>query len=419
MIGDQGSGLDADRLAALGDGLADVVVVVDRAGLIRWANRAAEQLFGEPWQAWAGRSGMDIVHPDDLAMSLLSFDSVQAKQAGTPIEVRLRTPAGWRLMEVIGSHLDVEHLVLTMRDLTQRRRWEVAGDDIARFRAIIQHSASLTVLLRADGTVVSASGAVTRMLGHDPEDVCGGPFTDLVKHEDRPLFQLALDDAVTGPAPGDGPVTVEVRLRSRGGTDVPFELTMVSLLGDPTVEGLVVSGHDITRLRVAQNALEQLAAYDSLTGLFNRRSFHDALEREWLSTQQNGIDSYVVVIDLDDFKAINDRYGHAAGDDALRQVALALHNAVRSPDVYGRVGGDEFAVVLVRCADEGAAVGFVDRFADELRRRPWRHGAAVTASLGYQSLRASESPDAALHAADLAMLGRKAGPRTRKRGLAT
>lgn len=94
-----GSGLEVRQLAVLGDALADIVVVTGRDGRIRWANRAAEQLFGEPWEAWAGRSGMDIVHPDDLAMSLLSLDSVQAKQAGTPIDVRLRTPGGWRLME--------------------------------------------------------------------------------------------------------------------------------------------------------------------------------------------------------------------------------------------------------------------------------------------------------------------------------
>jgi PAS domain S-box-containing protein len=385
MVGDGTFGLDPPGLAALGNALADVVVVIDRDGIIQWANRAAEQLFGEPWEAWAGRSGLDIIHPDDLALSLLSLDSIQAKQAGTPIEVRLRTPVGWRLMEVVGSHLDDHHLVLAMRDLTTRRRWEVAGDDVARFRAIVQHAASLTALLRADGTIVSVSGAVTRMLGHDPEDVCNRPFANLVKEDDQPLFELAFDEAVTGPAPGEGPTTAEVRLRSRGGTEVPFELSIVSLLGDPTVEGVVVSGHDITRLRVAHNSLEHLATRDSLTGLLNRRSF----------------------LDLNGFKAMNDRYGHAAGDDTLCEVARALQEVVRSTDVVGRIGGDEFAVVLVGCDDEDSAVRWVDRLANELRHRQWHGGADITAAVGYESLRESSSGDAALHAADLAMLGRK------------
>lgn len=401
--------LDVGRLAAF-DALADTVVVIAADGAIRWANRAAEQMVGEPLAAWLGRSGMDLVHPADLEMALLSLGSIQKKEAGTPIEVRIAAREGWRLMEVLGSRLDPNHTVVVMRDLTERRRWEVAGDDVAQFRSVVQNAPTLTALLRPDGTVVSVSAAITRQLGHDPEAVCGHAFTQLIDPEERAVFDMALAEA--SGADGGDLATIEVNLCSRTGVSVPFELTVLSLLEDPTVGGLVVSGHDITRLRMAQEALSALATYDSLTGLLNRRSFDAALEREWMLTQRDGIDTYTVVIDLNRFKQLNDQFGHAAGDDALRQAARALHAVIRETDVLGRLGGDEFGVLLIRCGGEAAALGFEDRLRTELGRRRWPHGAQITAAVGYHSLRAAGSPAEALHRADLAMLqAKRADPR--------
>jgi len=396
--------LDVGRLAAF-DSLADALVVIDADGMVRWANHAAEALVGQPLDAWMGRSGLELVHPADLDMAVLSLGTVQKKEAGSPIELRIAAREGWRLMEVLGSHLDERHTVLAMRDLTERRRWEVAGDDVAQFRSVVHNAPTLTVLLRADGTVASVSAAITRQLGHDPEAVCDRRFTDLMDPEERSVFDMAMVEAQS--AAGGRPATIEVDLCSRTGVSVPFELTVLSLLEDPTVNGYVVSGHDITRLRMAQEALSALATYDSLTGLLNRRSFDAALEREWMLTQRDGIDSYVVVIDLNRFKRLNDEFGHASGDEALRQAARALHAVIRETDVLGRLGGDEFGVLLVRCGGEAAALGFADRLATEFSRRIWPHEAEITATVGHSSLRGAETPAEALNRADLAMLDAK------------
>jgi diguanylate cyclase (GGDEF)-like protein len=196
-------------------------------------------------------------------------------------------------------------------------------------------------------------------------------------------------------------------LTNANGDGVPFELTVVSLLDDPTVEGFVVSGHDITRLRAAQDALMQLAHYDALTGLANRRTFEAELQREWTLTSRDGIDSYVVIADLDEFKAVNDSLGHGAGDDALRHVAHTMRQITRETDVVARIGGDEFAVLLVRCGGEAAALGFAHRLREALTDRPWRGSQTIGVSLGHQSLRQSSSPADAVQRADLEMLARK------------
>ncbi len=159
-------------------------------------------------------------------------------------------------------------------------------------------------------------------------------------------------------------------------------------------------------LSAQQEILAELAYVDSLTGLGNRRSFDLHLEREWALTLRDGIDSYVVVADLNRFKQINDSCGHAVGDEVLRQFAAALRVAARSTDVVARIGGDEFGVLLIRC-DERAAHSFKARLLDAVTEQAWPQLAPVGVSLGHASLQESTSAAKALERADLAMLAKK------------
>jgi diguanylate cyclase (GGDEF)-like protein len=114
--------------------------------------------------------------------------------------------------------------------------------------------------------------------------------------------------------------------------------------------------------RIAE--LEKLAREDGLTGLLNRRSFDLELSRAIEFQARYGGDMALVLIDLDDFKSVNDRLGHAAGDALLRHVAALLLNEVRKSDVVGRIGGDEFALILWRLSPAAAK-----RKANTLRQR--------------------------------------------------
>jgi diguanylate cyclase (GGDEF)-like protein len=163
---------------------------------------------------------------------------------------------------------------------------------------------------------------------------------------------------------------------------------------------------EMLRLKVQQEVLAELAYVDSLTGLANRRAFDLHLEREWALTLRDGIDSYVVVADLDRFKVLNDACGHAAGDQVLRQFAIALREAARSTDIVARIGGDEFGVLLVRC-DERAAHSFIARLREAMSERTWGAVDQIDVSLGHASLHESTSPAKALNRADTAMYARK------------
>jgi diguanylate cyclase (GGDEF)-like protein/PAS domain S-box-containing protein len=249
---------DADALVRLLDELPEGVVVINAQGVLLWVNRTAESLFGS--RIAVGMPGLDLVHPDDIELVLLALSTVQDKQVGTPIEIRIRTTTGWRLMELIGSPvswLPDGAILLTVRDLTQRRRYEIVHDQDARLRSLVQNSAAITMLVSADGCIQSASGALTRILGQDPELVEGLPLADLVVEEDRPALAGAVERASRG-ASVAGPVKVLLSLVRHGniGT-LPFELAIVNLIDDPTVGGYVVTGHDVTDQQLADLRLRK------------------------------------------------------------------------------------------------------------------------------------------------------------------
>ncbi len=146
---------------------------------------------------------------------------------------------------------------------------------------------------------------------------------------------------------------------------------------------------------------------DPLTGVANRRGFERALAREWKLSRRGTIESYLVLIDLDGFKAVNDRFGHAAGDRVLYLCAQALQEAARGTDVVGRIGGDEFAAILVGCDSAEDAVGFRERAHQTLERYLKGEDARISFSAGHQSLSEASSPVRAMELADQAMYWQK------------
>jgi diguanylate cyclase (GGDEF)-like protein/PAS domain S-box-containing protein len=233
----------------------DVVLILGAEGQVLWGNARAEAMFGRSLEEYKGHSALDLVHPDDLELVARSLVSVQAKEIGTILEVRARTPSGWRLLELIGTPVSwfAEGAVLfSMRDLTDRRRFEVAHDEVARFRSLVHNAAAITMLVSASGEVEAASAALTRMLGHDPEQCERRPLADIVVEEDRPALAATMERASRG-ATAAHPVTVEVRLvRHDGVSAVPFELSWVNLVEDPTLGGYVVTAHDISDRTTAE-----------------------------------------------------------------------------------------------------------------------------------------------------------------------
>jgi diguanylate cyclase (GGDEF)-like protein len=130
--------------------------------------------------------------------------------------------------------------------------------------------------------------------------------------------------------------------------------------------GTVVVWHDVTERKRLERELEHRATHDSLTGLPNRLMFRDEFRRARARAERNGTGLAVMLVDLDHFKAINDTYGHAAGDEVLVEMARRLAVAVRAGDFVARLGGDEFAVLGEWPAGAAGTGSMAQRLVDEL-----------------------------------------------------
>jgi diguanylate cyclase (GGDEF)-like protein len=170
---------------------------------------------------------------------------------------------------------------------------------------------------------------------------------------------------------------------------------------------------EVARLKSRLAEVEDLADRDGLTPLLNRRAFLRELSRIRTFSQRYGSPASLVYFDLDDFKSVNDRFGHAAGDAALQTVAERLTAHVRESDIVGRLGGDEFAVILVQ-ADEATAQAKAAALARDLERAPLQFGdwsAPLHLSYGVCEISPDLEPEAIVHRADSAMFAAKRGKR--------
>jgi diguanylate cyclase (GGDEF)-like protein len=188
-------------------------------------------------------------------------------------------------------------------------------------------------------------------------------------------------------------------------------LRLAMLMAVALITGLVTAVVLALReqVRVLVTKLGELAIHDSLTGALNRGAFEQRLEAELARTDRMAAPCSLVVLDVDHFKRVNDTRGHAAGDAALRALAVAVTEAKRRSDIFGRVGGEEFAVVLPDTGLHGATT-----FAEKLRESLKATMGDVTVSFGVTDARtAGRTVRGMLHSADVALYDAKRRGRDR------
>ena len=166
---------------------------------------------------------------------------------------------------------------------------------------------------------------------------------------------------------------------------------------------------EVARLKARLEEAEELADMDVLTPALNRRALMREVQRIGAFARRYGSPASLLYFDLDHFKQVNDRFGHAAGDEALKAVAARLKSLVRASDVVARMGGDEFAVILAQ-ADQNVAEAKAASLAAAIEAEPVRFGewsAPLLLSWGVRQIDPDRSPDQLLAAADAAMYVRK------------
>jgi diguanylate cyclase (GGDEF)-like protein/PAS domain S-box-containing protein len=270
----------------------------------------------------------------------------------------------------------------------------------ALFRASFSHAPIGLAVVEQSQEIAVANAAFCALAGQSADHLVGRRLDDLIAPVHRATEREGRARLLSGEVRR---FECDLALRRPDDSSVWVRMTVAGDGADP--ESLIYQLEDITEQRRYQEHLEHLVDHDPLTGLFNRRRFDQELAREVARCERNEASGgAVLALDLDGFKAINDRFGHQVGDDVLRGAAQALTARSRETDVLARLGGDEFALLLpgaTRRAAEHVA-GLVVDIVTGYEVRVGTHTARVSVSIGVAMLGGLDAP-ALVALADRAM----------------
>lgn len=394
--------------------LAQWLVVTGAVGLVfAPGQRIALVFLIVPTLLWATlRSGVRTV-----AFQLVTMAGLAAALtlrgggpfAATAADSAVRTVAdAIALVQLFSATLAL--VMLTTFLVVQRRRETAATVAQRDHRLRLVHERGLTGVVELQAVdnglaIVNANRIAVDFLGSSRRTAGGILWCDLFVDEDRQKLRAAVTALLAGDVDSwHGELQVD--------TDDGTRWFEIALFLDPETEGpqgLVAQMLEVTARRSTEIRLSELALHDPLTGLANRTLLFDRLDHALAVVQRSDGHVGLIVLDLDGFKPINDRYGHQAGDAVLIEVARRLQRQVRPGDTVARLGGDEFAVVVDHLDDPAGIDTVIERLRRDLRE-PMLAGedlVTVGVSVGAVTSAGPDDPRELIHQADVSMYAEK------------
>jgi len=317
-----------------------------------------EELFRRPAAQIIGRTDAELFSEEDANRFKELDDKVyttRERYAGEEVfpdaQGQLRHFWSIKLLQCMREQQDC--LIGFSTDITELKATEQAlARSEARFRALFEDSTEALIVFSA-GHVVDCNDAALKMLGLPGRSESRGltladfsPSTQ-PSGADSTLLAKDLLDVVRR----TGRHRFEWMLRRRdNGVEVPAEITISAIELD-CESAMLATVRDLSERKVYEEKIHKLAFYDGLTNLPNRRLFFDRLSQALAHSERSGQYGAVIYLDLDNFKPLNDQYGHLAGDLLLQEVGRRLLRCIREQDTVARLGGDEFVVLLVHVAE--------------------------------------------------------------------
>ncbi len=401
-------------------------VIVDDPGhsIPLYISPQVEQMLGYPLSEWLDESELwlRILHPDDRDRIVAADENARKHMQALSEEYRLIHRDGhvvW-VSEKSAVVPDVSTGTVywqgVMVDITKRKRAEqaMAASEL-KFRTLFDAAAIGVFTLALDGRITEANATIEWLGRYEEGELSGIPLGDLVDPDDEEI----LDELAELRAGHRDRCRAEHRFRRKDGSFL-WCRTVVTLVRGPDLLPLYAMGmlEDFSARKLVEDELLHRAVHDVLTGLPNRQLLLDRLAMALARTDREpGVGATLVFLDLDDFKDVNDTFGHGAGDELLIQVAGRLSAAVRPTDTVARYGGDEFVVIFVGdVSTSGDAQLLAQRLADELKE-PFAIGGehvTTTASLGVAiCVDGNARPEDVIREADAAMYRAKLAGRDR------
>ncbi|MCL7462766.1 diguanylate cyclase [Pseudomonas sp. NW5] len=385
------------------DGAGPSICYVN-AAFCRMSGYAPEELLGQsPRRLQGPLTNRDVLQ--QLRAQLRAGESfrgstINYRKDGTPYAVE------WNISPVRDAQGRITHFMALQQMLCGdaarplhllARALDVAGDAV--------------LIANARGVIEFVNQGFQRLTGYPADEVQGRTLVLLRPGLDVPRFCRTLWQNIAGGQTYQCVVTH----RHRAGHELHCEETITPIFDANGVASHFISiTRDISERLKRERELQQQATRDALTGLFNRRGGERHLERAYQATQELGQMLCVMLADVDHFKRINDRWGHAAGDRVLREVADLLQGNVRSSDRVVRWGGEEFLLILPSCPLK-AALAQADRLRELIGHNERFEIGPITLSIGVAELQVGESLASLIDRADKALYRAKNSGRNQVR----
>jgi len=314
--------------------------------------------FTMPWTEEAESYREDDRMVMDSGRAKVGFEEKQTSPEGKTLWLRtskvpLKDDSG-NLLGVMGTY----------EDITDKKLME---EDLRVKESAIESSLSGIVISSLQGRITYANRSFIEMWGYGEASEVIGMSPDVLAHDKAEAHRI------TGEIMSSGSWSGDMVARKRDGALFNVHLSASMVLdaqGSPLC--LMSSFVDVSEKTALEKKLRTLSVTDELTGLLNRRGFNMLADKQLSSAQREDRDIYILFADLDGLKDINDSYGHTAGDLALTLMAEAIKSTFRESDITGRVGGDEFAVLMISsddAEDEGSSIERLDSAVNKVNER--------------------------------------------------
>ncbi|MBI2914194.1 MAG: PAS domain S-box protein [Chloroflexi bacterium] len=455
-----------ERYRNLVERARDVIYTLSPDGTVTSLNPAFEAITGWSRGEWLGKPFGPLIHPDDSPTAAQNHRRLLRGEAPPVSQVRVLSKSGRYLVgefaeRPLMKNGDVIGIIGIGRDITARVRGEEAlRESEERFRTLAESAPLGIIVTTADGTISIANAAAESMFGYNKGELPGQPIEMLMPERFQQAHSGQCASYLSEPQTRPMSHGLDVVGRRQDGSEFPAScaLGFVQTKDGPLAISFV---HDVTgrkraeqglralnqELEVERQQIEKLnrsleakvrqrtaelrranqelrrrnhelvdaraqAATDGLTGLANHRAFQEKIREEVGRAQADGASIGLIMLDIDGFKQFNDRQGHLAGDQTLRDLARTVSDLAGQQQAY-RYGGDEFAVLLPG-ADRRTTARAAERLRRAVERSTDHSGRRLTVSLGVASFPdTAESAEELMYGADAAMYWAKSAGKNR------
>ncbi len=334
------------RYNTLSQDANDLVMVVDKESKeVTFIGENVERLIGGNRGRYINSHVLDLIHGQDKSIAEQELNEPPVAGEERTADVRLRMASGetrWFEMSVRNAEESgISGLLVNFSDIHDRKLAALnVRNSEARFRAMVQHSADVSILADADLDIEYVSPNISSMFGQETEDLVGTSLFGFISEDSHGLLETMFERS----SENESTVEEEVMVRGSLGTEERLCEVSVSPSNLDGQDSYVILVRDITARRELEDDLRNKALYDELTGLLNRSAFIYETQTA-LQELDNQSHTCLATINLKNFKELNDSVGFATGDEVLTTVAGRLRATLRGDDKLARLSADEFAVV--------------------------------------------------------------------------